>query len=227
MNEEIIRIEDIVEILLKRWKLIVSITMIATIMSAIISFFVIQPKYSANTKLFIGKESNTVQEQSYSNNDVQMYQKLLKTYAEVISTNDLVERAIEGSNIERESKEILKSLTVTPRADTQILEISYTDVDKECAREVVELITTEFIEYSVELIPNGNVKIIEEAKTPIKPVSPNKKMNIAIAFALGLMVSMGLCFLIEFMDNTFKTKEQVEMIMDIPAIGIIPDEYHF
>ena len=73
----------------------------------------------------------------------------------------------------------------------------------------------------------GNVKIIESVRVPEKPVSPNKKMNIAIAFLLGLMVSVGLSFLIEFMDNTFKTKEQIENILDLPAIGVIPNELNF
>ena len=99
MNEEIIRIEDIVDVLRKRWKIIVSVTIIATIISAIISFFVISPKYEASTKLFIGKEQSQNADQSYSNNDVQMYQKLLKTYAEVIATNDLVGRALDEANL--------------------------------------------------------------------------------------------------------------------------------
>ena len=54
-------------------------------------------------------------------------------------------------------------------------------------------------------------------------VSPNKKMNIAIAFLLGLMVSLGLVFLLEYLDNTYKNKEQLEKELDIPVIGVIPD----
>lgn len=225
MNEEIIRIEDIVDVLIKRWKMILSITLIATIFSVVISFFIISPKYEASTKVFIGKENNQGQEQSYDNNDVQMYQKLLKTYAEIIKTNDLVEKAINSEKLDLASEDILKGLIVTPRADTQILEISYTSNDKLLAKEVVDSITNEFIKSSTELISNGNVKIIESVKVPENPVSPNKKMNIAIAFLLGLMVSVGASFLIEFMDNTFKNKEQVEEILGLPVIGVIPDEF--
>lgn len=226
MNEEIIKIEDIVDVLRKRWKMILSITLIAAIFSAIISFFVISPKYEANTKVFIGKENSQGQDQVYNNNDVQMYQKLLKTYAEIIQTNDLVERAIKSEKLDLESEDVLEGLTVTPRADTQILEISYTSNDKVLAKEVVDSITNEFIESSTELIPNGNVKVIESVKVPENPVSPNKKMNIAIAFLLGLMVSVGASFLIEFMDNTFKNKEQAEEILGLPVIGVIPDEFN-
>lgn len=227
MNEEIIRIEDIVDVLTKRWKMILSITLAATLISAVVSFFLIAPKYQAVTKLFIGKENTATQDQSYNNNDVQMYQKLLKTYAEVIQTKDLVGQATEKSNLDLDAEDVLKSLTVTPRADTQILEISYINVDPVVSQKVVESVTDQFIDYSTELIPNGNVKIIESVRVPEKPVSPNKKMNIAIAFLLGLMVSVGLSFLIEFMDNTFKTKEQIENILDLPAIGVIPNELNF
>ena len=47
-------------------------------------------------------------------------------------------------------------------------------------------------------------------------------MNIAIAFLLGLMIGVGLAFLLEFLDNTFKNKDQLERELEIPVIGTIP-----
>ena len=222
MNEESIKIQDIFDIVIKKWKMMLLITLAITLMVASISFFVIAPKYTANTKVFIGKENT--KDVNYNSNDVQMYQKLLKTYAEIILTNDLVNKAIETDNLNITSEKILKSLTVTPRADTQILEIEYISTDKVLAKDVVNSITSEFIKSSTELIPNGNVKIIESVKIPENPTSPNKTMNIAIGFLLGVMISTGLSFLLEFMDNTFKTKEQLEQILGIPVIGAIPDD---
>ena len=221
-NEEVIRIEDILDILLKRWKMIVSITLLATLTATIISFFIIAPKYEASTKVFIGHENT--KDQYYNNSDIQMYQQILKTYAGVITTNDLVEKAIEKADLNVTSKEVLETLTVTPSPNTQILEIKYTSTDKVLSRDLVNAVTTQFIKTSTDLIPNGNVKIIESVKMPENPVSPNKKMNIAIAFLLGLMISVGFAFLLEFMDNTFKTKEQLEQILGVPVIGAIPDD---
>jgi len=221
-NEEIIRIEDIIDILMKRWKMIISITLLATLTATIISFFVIAPKYEASTKVFIGKENT--KEQNYNNSDIQMYQQLLKTYAGVITTNDLVEKAIDKANLNITSENVLGGLTVTPSANTQILEIKYISADRVLSRDLVDAVTTQFIKTSTDLIPNGNVKIIESVKLPENPVSPNKKMNIAIAFLLGIMISVGFAFLLEFMDNTFKTKEQLEQILGLPVIGAIPDD---
>lgn len=225
MNEEVINIEDIMSILIKRWKMIVLITLIVTIFSAIISFFIISPKYEASTKVFIGKENNEVKvkDKIYDNNDIEMYQKLLKTYAEVIQTNDLVEKAVDLEQLGLKSQDILNNLKVTPRADTQVLEIKYTSGEKVLARDILDSVTTEFIKSSAELIPNGNVKVIESVKIPEKPVSPNNILNIIIAFFLGLIISIGLSFLLESIDNTFKNKEEMEDILGLPVLGVIPD----
>ena len=223
MNKESIRIEDIFEMLVKKWKMILLITFATTLMAIGANFFIIAPKYEASTKMFIGKEN--AKDQNYNNSDIQMYQQLVKTYAGVITTSDLVEKAIDKADLKITSGDVLKNLTVTPSANTQILEIKYISTDKLLSRDLVDAVTSQFIRTSTELIPNGNVKIIESVRLPESPVSPNKKMNIAIGFLFGLLISVGLAFLLEFMDNTFRTKEQLEEILGIPVIGTIPEEF--
>lgn len=225
MNEEVIRIEDIAGIIIKRWKMLIIITLCLTMISAVVNFFIILPKYEASTKMFIGKEKNqiNVEEQTYNYNDIEMYQKLVKTYAEIIQTNDLIEKAVDLESLGLKSQDILENLKVIPRADTQILELNYIDKDKVMCRDILDSITTEFIRSSKELIPNGNVKIIERVKIPEKAVSPNKIINITVTFFMGLIIGMGLSYLLELMDNTLKNKEQMEKLLSLPVLGIIPD----
>ncbi|MFH5978263.1 capsular biosynthesis protein, partial [Clostridium perfringens] len=54
-------------------------------------------------------------------------------------------------------------------------------------------------------------------------ISPNKKLNILIAFVLGLMVGVGVVLILEYLDNTFKSREELEKTLDLPIIGAIPD----
>lgn len=220
MEEQVISIEEIFEALKKRWKMIALITILATVISGVLSFFVIDPVYEASTKVFIGKEENS--EESYSSSDIQMYQKLLKTYAEAIKTRDLLDSAVKASKYDLTVGQVSSGLTVVPVADTQILQIKYQSKDPKEAEVILKSISNEFIKISKELVPNGNVRVIEAVEMPERPISPNKKMNIAIAFLLGLMVSVGLVFLLEYMDNTYKTKEQLEKELEIPVLGIIP-----
>ena len=223
MNEMEVReisIYEIFEALKKRWLLIVSITLVATLISIILNFFIIKPVYETSTKVFIGKEENNLE--GYNSNDIQMYQKLLQTYAETIKTKEVIKAAINNVNADLTVKGIKESLVITPVSDTQILQIKYENKNPEIAKEILENITNEFIILAKELVPNGNVRVIEFVELPEEPVSPNKKINITITFLLGLMVSVGLVFLIEYLDNTFKNKEDLESELDIPVIGVIP-----
>ena len=222
MEEQVISLSEIFEALKKRWIMIVAITLTATIISGVISFFVIDPVYEASTKVFVGKEEND--NAAYNSSEINMYQQLLQTYAQAIKTKDLVNRAISGLKYDGlEARNVVESLTVNPISNTQILQIKYQSKDPNEAKDVLKSVTDEFIVTAKELVPNGNVRIIEEVELPQNPVSPNKKMNIAIAFLVGLMVSVGLVFLLEYLDNTYKNKEQLEKDLGIPVLGAIPD----
>lgn len=222
MEEQVISLSEIFEAIKKRWIMIVAITLTATIIAGVISFFVIDPVYETSTKVFIGKEESD--DAAYNSSDINMYQQLLQTYAQAIKTKDLVNRAISGlSYDELEASGVVNSLTVTPISSTQILQIKYQSKNPEEAKDVLKSVIDEFIVTAKELVPNGNVRVIEEVELPENPVSPNKKMNIAIAFLLGLMVSGGLVFLLEYLDNTYKNKDQLEKELGIPVLGAIPD----
>ena len=225
MEENTISLQEIAYALKKRWKLIALITIAATLVSAILSFFVIKPQYEAKTKLFIGKQETSQNTANYDN-DIMMYQKLMKTYSELVKTSDLVTKAVKSANLnynQNEIKGILNNLTANPSADTQILDLSFKGENPKEVLKVTEAITNEFISESKELIPNGNVQVIQKPQLPEHPVSPNKKLNILIAFVLGLMVGVGVVLLIEYLDNTFKSREELEKTLDLPIIGTIPD----
>lgn len=225
MNEENINIGEILQLLKKKYKIILISVLACVSIAGIFSFFVIKPKYESKVKVFIGKEEKS-SAANYDNTEIQMYQKLLTTYAELIKTEDLVQFAVDEAAVELgglEAKDILTNLVVTPRSDTQILEITYKDTDQSRTVLVVQAITQGFMEKSKELIGNGNVKVIQEAKYPHTPVSPNKKMNILISLVLGAMIGVGIILLLEFLDNTFKNKKVLQDDLGMPVLGAIPE----
>ena len=220
MEEQVISISEIIDAVKKRWKIIALTTVLATVVSGIFSFFIISPTYEASTKIFIGKEG--AESEGYNSSDVSMYQNLIKTYSELIKTKDLVNKAIDNSQYDLSVNNVLNGITVNTLTGTQILQISYQSKSPSIAKNMLESITNEFITKAEELVPNGNVKILESVEIPKNPVAPNKTMNIAIAFILGMMVGFGIVFLLEYLDNTYKNKEQLEKDLDIPVLGVIP-----
>lgn len=224
MEEEItLDLRDLIGVLRKRLGLIVSITLIATILSGIISFFVLKPVYEASTSIVIGKEKSSSDEIIRANDTI-MYQKLIKTYAAIAMSHDVVNEAIEKYDLDMTSQEFLNMTTVGPQSDTQIMNIKIQNKDPKLAKKMVDALSYAFIKNAKRIYPDGSIGVIDTAKVPEKPIKPNKKLNVAIAFFLGLMISVGISFLLEYMDNTVKTQVDVEKYLDMPVLGIIP--YH-
>ena len=221
MEGQFINIEQFVDLLKKRWKIIASMFIGFVFVAIILSFFVMEPKYEAKTKFFIGKESYG-EDQYYSQNDVSMYQSLMKTYSEIIRLPDILLNSIEEANIDSTLNDVESKLEVTAISDTQILEVSYRSTDPNEAMCFIESITEEFIEVSEELVPNGSIKVIQKVRLPEDPISPNKKINILIGGFLGIILGIVLVFFMEIFDKTIRSKEELEMEVDVPIIGILP-----
>jgi len=84
-----------------------------------------------------------------------------------------------------------------------------------------EKITQTQITKSINL-GETNLQVISKAMVPVKPVKPKKTLNVAIAAVLGVMISIGLAFVMEFFDNTVRTQEDVERKLGLPVLGTIP-----
>lgn len=223
MEEEItLDLRDFFYILRKRIKLILFITVACTLVSAILSFFVIKPTYEAKTTIVIGKtESSQGDKSQYNYNDIMMFQKLVKTYAEIGKSTVVAERA--SAKVKDISADKLqKMITVTPQADTQIIQFKVENNNPEKAYTIMNAVCNSFIEEAKRIYPSGSIQVMDGAKVPEKPIKPKKAMNIAIAFLIGLMASVGLTFVLEYMDKTIKTEEDINKYLDLPVIGIIP-----
>ena len=217
-----VKFEDVFRSLKNNLRLILISTLSVTLVSAIITFFFIPPEYEASTKVYIGKERFKNVSTTYTNEEINMYQRLIKTYSELVKTKDLVRKSISNAGQDISVKEALSKLQAISIADTQILQIKYASDSREEAYDMVYGITEEFMRLSKRLYPKGNVHIIQQPIVPEVPVGPNKKMNVAIGALLGMMIGLGITFLKEFINNTYSNKEEVEGDLEIPCIGIIP-----
>ncbi len=68
----------------------------------------------------------------------------------------------------------------------------------------------------------SNVRIVDRAEPPLYPSSPKKKLNIAVAFLIGLLGGAGLAFLREHLDDSIKTFDDVQRYSGLPSLGFVP-----
>ena len=218
-----VKLEDIFETLKKNFRFILIITLLTTLVSVGITLFLIPPKYEASTKVYIGKEQFKNLSTNYTNEEVNMYQRLIKTYSELVKTKDLMKNSIKNGGQDIDVNEALSKVQATSVADTQILQIKYTSNSREESYNMVYGITEEFMKLSKKLYPSGHVYIIQQPVVPENPVGPNKTMNIAIGALLGMAMGIGIVVLKEYMNNTFTDKEELEEILQLSCIGVVPN----
>ncbi|MBI9078053.1 MAG: GumC family protein, partial [Desulfatibacillum sp.] len=74
----------------------------------------------------------------------------------------------------------------------------------------------------VEDVDTSNIRIAEPAFTSVAPIRPKKRLNIMLSVVLGLMAGLGLSFLQEYLDQTFRTEDEVLQYLGIPVLTVVP-----
>ena len=74
---------------------------------------------------------------------------------------------------------------------------------------------------------NAKLKIVDKATTPKAPTSPNVSRNVMIAFAAGLIISLIISFVRDFLDVKIKYNDEMTTVLDLPLLAAIPDFEYF
>lgn len=219
--EETISLKELFQTLKKRLWLIVLITIIAAIISAVISFFVITPIYESKTQILVNKTKSD--EQLYTGNEVQTNIQLINTYNVIITSPAILDTVKDELNLERSVADLNSQITVSSATDSQVVEITVQDPSPHVATQIANKTAEVFKTKISKIMKVDNVSVISKAevKDNLSPVKPQPLINIAIAIVVGLMIGVGLAFLLEYLDNTVKTEQDIENILDLPVIGAI------
>jgi capsular polysaccharide biosynthesis protein len=212
------------KIIKKRILLVILITIASTVLSGVLSYFVVTPTYKSDISVIIGKIENRDADAPSQDNyqDVMMYQKLVKTYSEFAKSRKVSEHVIAALKLNIEPSKLQSMVSVAPKGDTEFLTISVKSKNPKEAMDIANQLAKSLKFISTDVKKVDNVQLLDEALLPTSPDNPNPRLNMAIAFFIGLMISLGIVFLLEYLDNTVKNQEDIEKLTGIPVIGVIP-----
>lgn len=214
-------LEDIFKALRKRWLLIVSVTFMFLIGGSVfVIFFGPVPQYQSSTTVLVdyrGSENEVL-----TQNDINLSQKLVQTYTEIIKSLTILNPVIEELDLDLTANQLLNKISVSQVNETEIIKISVTDEDPILARDIANTLADVFSREIFDIMKVDSTSVLDEAVLPMMPLSQNKATKIAIAGILGLMVSVGLVFLMEYLDRSVKTPDEAESLLGVPVLGVIP-----
>ncbi len=213
-----------------KWKDIVLIVLSFLLISSIYNIFFINKEYEANVKIFIGKQKFKNTTETYNNEEINLYQRLITTYSEVIKSKKLINESIKGSKmnyLQDKYKNInydllMENLTVNPIANTQIIEIKYKSLNPQQSYDLLYSITENLISYSKELYPNVNITVLEQVHVNLNQLMNKKLTIIGLGLILGLIVGIGGIIGVMYLNNTYKNQKSLEEEIGLTVIGVIP-----
>ena len=158
----------------------------------------LQQQIKENDRL-TGEEKQAVIDQMGSNYNAARQRELLLTQAldqQKLEANQMSERLVEYNILKREA---------------------------EANKTLYDGMLTKLKEANIAgALKSSNIRIVDPAMIPSTPTRPAKARNIALAFIVGLVGGIGLALLREYLDNTVKTPDDIEMLARLPSLAVVP-----
>lgn len=206
----------------KKLVFIVLIPVLVSVITAFGSLFFISPLYEASSTLYIISQK-TASEGDVTYNDLLANQQLVKDYRELIKSKLIVKTALDELRItDITPNELSNKVTVSSKNDTRVLEIKVEDTYPVRSAELSNKICEVFINEAKNLAKINNVSIVDTAEVPETPVKPQPVLYTAIAFLISLMATAGVFYLLEIINETIKTSEDIETYLELNVLGTIP-----
>lgn len=219
--EETISLQELFKTLKKRMGLIALITLVAITISGVVSYLVLTPIYQTSTQILINQTKQD--ENQFNTQNIQTDLQLINTYNVIIKSTVILSEVIDELNLDRSIDTLNEQIKVGSEQNSQVVNISVEDPDPKVAVLIANTVATTFEKKIVDLMNVDNVNILAAATLPENPspIKPNPKLNMAIAMVIGLMLGVGVAFLLEYLDTTIKTEQDIEELLGLPILGLI------
>ena len=219
-------LKDIFQVI---WKRILVVALVPLVcVGAAVGFSLSQtPVYEASSELVVTQRPPDSDQQIPMGSNVEGLQQLAQTMVEAIPSRPVAEQVIEQENLNTTPGAFLENLTVEQiESTTLLIGLSYSSTDPEEAQRVANAVGEVSSERISELTAgsaNVQVNVWEPAALPGDPVSPNPSRSALIALAVGLMLGVVLAFLLEHLDDSWRSAEEVEAVTGVPTFGSVPE----
>ena len=213
---------QLLKILWKRKFLIALVAIVTGVVAFAYSSFIVKPEYTSTTRIYVVNR-NQGDKSGPTNQDLQAGSYLVKDYREIILSQDVLEKVATDLKLDLSLKDFTKKVKVTVPVDTRIVSISVTDRAPEEASRIANSLREVAAQKIISVTRVSDVTTLEEARPATSPSSPNIRRNTMIGFLAGAVVMIATVILIELLDTRVKRPEDVEDVMQIALLGVVPN----
>lgn len=216
---------DVFAMLKTLWKRKFSIVLVALVF-AIAAFgysaFLAKKEYQSTSRIYVVSRQNQ-DNNALTNSDLQAGSYLVKDYREIILSQNVLAQAIDELKLDMTPAELSKKINVSVPTDTRILSITAKDGDQKEAARIANGLRNVAAEKIISVTKVSDVTTLDEAEVPQLPSSPNIRRNVLLGFVAGAGLMVVLLVVVEVLDDRVKRPEDIEELMGLTLLGIVPD----
>lgn len=216
---------DVLSLLKTLWRRKLSIVLTALIfaVSALgYSTFIAQKIYQSTTRIYVVSRQND-SSNALTNQDLQAGSYLVKDFREIILSQAVLSQTIQDMQLNMSTGELGRNVSVSVPTDTRIVSITVKNANPEEAARIANGLRDVAAEKIINVTKVQDVTTLEEAEAPRDPASPNIRRNVLLALVAGGGLMAAFVIIMEVVDDRVKKPEDVEEVMGLTLLGVVPD----
>ena len=215
---------DILYLLKKLWQkkvLIIFSALLFGLVALVFSAFVVKPTYTSSTRIYVANQ--TAGTNNLTAQDLQAGSYLVNDYKEIIISDSVLSDVINREGLTMAEGDLRGMIRVSIPNDTRIITISVNSKDPQDAQQLANSVREIAAEKIKVVTKVEDVTTIDEAKVPTSPSSPNIKRNVMLGALVGGFIAVAFVLLLEVLDDRVRRPEDVEEVLGLVLIGVVPD----
>ena len=206
------------------WRKKILILLVAIITGGLVfsySSFIVRPQYTSTARIYVVNHGQGEQN-VLTNQALQAGSYLVKDYQEIILSQDVLEKVIANQKLTMTPKQLASKIRVSVPRETRIVSIDVKDTNPDTASQLANELRVVAAAKIKAVTKVSDVTTLEEARPAINPSSPNIRRNTILGVAGGAVLIIVLLTLQEILDDRIKRPEDVEEVLELPLLGVVP-----
>lgn len=216
---ETIDLKDMFSYFKSKISIIVLFIVVVGILGCLYGLFIQKPVYKSSTSIVLISESQTGATLTY--NDVSLNQNLVSTYSEIIKSRRVLNQVIDNLSLDYSYSNLSNNVEVSSVTGTQIIKISVSDRNNKTAMKIADEIAKVFAKEIPELYNISNVNILDYAEAASNAYNVNFIKQSIIYLLVGLVLGLGITFVMYYFDRSVKNISQVEEKIKLPVLATV------
>ncbi|OSY11766.1 YveK family protein [Bacillus mycoides] len=204
--EKEINLKNLFNVIKRKFWIIAVITILAACIGGIYSIFMKTPLYASSARILIPANADAI-----------------ATLKVMIKEPIVLEKVAQQLNSQKSADALNGQVSVGKIEESQVFVITAVDTNPAEAVKIANATANVYKEEANAILNFSNVRILTEAKVqehPL-PINFNHAKAIEMALAAGLILSIGVVFVLDSLDETIKSERNIEKLLPVPVLGSV------